>query len=112
MEKYYVGRVPDEILEVWRQYGFGYTLNGYLKLVNPNDYQTILEEVYLRSEGATALFTTSMGDIIVWEDNRYLSLLNFRKGVASCISAGFKFFFKNLKEETFRKKALDWLPYP
>lgn len=110
--KCYTGRVPEEILEVWKQYGFGYILNGYLKVVNPNDYQTILEEVYLRNEGAIVLFTTAMADIIVWEDNRYLSLLNFKKGMASCISAGFDFFFEDLGDEAFKNKALDWSPYP
>lgn len=53
-----------------------------------------------------------MGDIIVWEDNRYLSLLNFRKGMASCISAEFDFLFDDLWDEDFKNKALDWSPYP
>lgn len=108
----YTGKIPEEMLEVWMQYGFGSILEGYLKIVNPDEFQTILKEVYLRSKGAIVLFTTSMGDIIVWEDNRYLSLLNFRKGMASCISAGFKYFFSNLEEEAFKNKALDWSPYP
>ncbi len=110
--KSYTGRVPDGILEVWKQYGFGSILNGYLKIVNPDEFQSILKEVYKRNAGAVVLFTTSMGDIIVWEDDRYLSLLNFRKGKASCISAGFEFFFDDLEEEAFKNKALDWTPYP
>ncbi|MEJ8553230.1 T6SS immunity protein Tdi1 domain-containing protein [Tepidibacter sp. Z1-5] len=107
----YTDRVPEQMLQVWKQYGFGSILNGYLKIVNPDEFQSLLKDVYVRYENSVALFTTSMGDIIVWEDNRYVGLLNFRRGKITCISAGFKFFFRNLEEEAFKNKALDWLPY-
>ena len=31
----YSNKLPDEILNVWRQYGFGDFMNGYLRIVNP-----------------------------------------------------------------------------
>ena len=107
----YMGRVPEKLVEVWKQYGFGSILEGYLKIVNPDEYQCILEDVYVRSKEAIILFTTSMGDIIVWEDNKYLIQLNFRRGKMKGISSGFKYFFSDLEDESFLEDNLDWLPY-
>lgn len=107
----YVGRVPEKLVEVWKQYGFGSVLDGYLKIVNPEEYQCILDDVYVRSKDAIVLFTTAMGDIIVWEDNKYLIQLNFRRGKMKGISSGFKYFFSDLEDESFLEDNLDWLPY-
>ena len=54
-----------------------------------------------------------MGDLIVWEDNKYLKLLDFRRGKIRVISSGFKFFFSDLQDdESFYQRYLDWSPYP
>ena len=37
--------VPPELIEVWEQYGFGTFCDGYLQVVNPNDYAALLESV-------------------------------------------------------------------
>lgn len=108
----YTGKIPEQLLEVWKQYGFGSILNGYLKIVNPDEFQSLLKDVYFRSEGAIPLFATSMGDILIWEDNRYLMMLNFRKGTMKGITAGLKYFFFDLEEEEFMKKNMEWKPYP
>jgi len=109
----YNRNIPEKVLEVWRKYGFGSILNGYLKIVNPEEFQVLLDDVYVRNKDAIVLFTTSMGDLIIWEDNKYLKLLNFRRGKIKGLSAGFKFFFSDLQEdESFYQSDLDWLPYP
>ncbi|APC40574.1 T6SS immunity protein Tdi1 domain-containing protein [Clostridium estertheticum] len=107
----YTGKVPKELLYVWNKYGFGTILNGYLKIINPEEIQEILEEVYTRNQQAIPLFTTAMGDIIVWEKERYLNLLNFRKKVVSVISAGFDFFLDDLGDVSFLDEELNWKPY-
>ena len=42
--------MPKELIEVWRKYGFGSLLNGYLKIVNPEDYKEVLVESYIQTE--------------------------------------------------------------
>jgi hypothetical protein len=107
----YTGKIPEDMLEVWKQYGFGSILGGYLKIVNPDEFQPLLKDVYVRNQNAIALFTTSMGDIIVWEDNKYLILLNFRRGKMKGISSGFKYFFSDLEDTSFLDEDMDWMPY-
>ncbi|MGG1441763.1 T6SS immunity protein Tdi1 domain-containing protein [Brevibacillus laterosporus] len=108
----YTGRIPLELVNIWKQYGFGSILQGYLKIINPDKFQDLLEDVYIRYQEAIPLFTTSMGDIIVWEKGRYLNLLNFRKNRVSVISAGFDFFFEDLNDNSFLDEELNWFPYP
>ena len=40
--------VPDELAKIWGEYGFGRLLGGYLKVINPEDYQQLLNETYFR----------------------------------------------------------------
>jgi hypothetical protein len=108
----YDGKIPEQLIEVWKQYGFGSILKGYLKLINPDSFAELLEEVYTRSKEAIPLFATSMGDIIVWEKGRYLNLLNFRKGKVNVISAGFEFFLEDLNDKSFLDEELEWNHYP
>ena len=33
----YRDKVGDDVVEIWKKYGFGTTFNGYLKIINPDD---------------------------------------------------------------------------
>ena len=30
--------VPKEMIEIWKKYGLGSFMNGYLRVINPDDY--------------------------------------------------------------------------
>ena len=40
----YESILPKEILNVWKEYGFGTILDGYLKIINPDEYSEILDK--------------------------------------------------------------------
>ncbi|MGG3639965.1 T6SS immunity protein Tdi1 domain-containing protein [Bacillus gobiensis] len=107
----YKDKIPEQITDVWKKYGFGIMKNGYLKVVNPNEYRDILSDTYVRHNLAIPLFTTAMGDILVWEDG-YLLAINYRKHQVNVVAKNFKFFFGDLSDNYYLEKALDWLPYP
>ena len=107
----YADKLPMELISVWKEHGFGSLLNGYLKFVNPDDFQNLLNESYFRGNVSIPIFTTGMGDIINWEENRYLRLVKFRRGNFHGISAGFDFFFSDLMDEGFCDRNLDWEQY-
>ncbi|SHM57782.1 T6SS immunity protein Tdi1 domain-containing protein [Gracilibacillus kekensis] len=108
----YKEKLPAELIEVWDKYGFGTVLNGFLKVINPEEYLDILERCYIRYEQAIPIFTTAMGDIIVWEKNKYVNLLNFRKGQVHVVASGFDFFLDDLNDDEFMNEELMWEPYP
>lgn len=106
----YKGIVPDEMIEFWGKYGFGSLVNGYLKSVNPEEFKEVLLEGSVRYQNSVVLFSTSMGDLIIWSDN-YVRMLNFRYGVVETILFKFDFFFQNVADEYFRDKYMKWVPY-
>lgn len=106
----YTGKIPGQIIDLWKRYGFGSMLNGYLRVINPEEYLDILKGSYNRYEKAVPVFTTGMGDILVWENN-YLLLLKYRKGTVDVAAGEFKFFLENMKDDYFLEKVLDWKLY-
>jgi hypothetical protein len=95
----YQGLIPPELLEVWKEHGFGTFYGGYLKIVNPDDYQEILEESFFDSKVSIPIFTTGFGDIIIWRKSKYVTLIEYRKKDATVLSSGFDFFFEDLMVE-------------
>ncbi|WP_072053020.1 T6SS immunity protein Tdi1 domain-containing protein [Hymenobacter terrenus] len=108
--------VPPEVLEVWEQYGFGTFCDGYLKVVNPDDYADLLADTYqltsTPSQGPpVVLFATAMGDLLIWEFD-FLSLVDYRHGNVSIIAKGLDFFFDDLADGETLSNQLLWEPYP
>ncbi|MBA3927131.1 GAD-like domain-containing protein [Listeria rustica] len=40
--KEYENALPKEIMHIWSEHGFGNFLNGYIRVINPNDYRQVL----------------------------------------------------------------------
>lgn len=107
----YKNRVPNEMIDLWSNYGFGTFIQGYFKSVNPDEFKLILEESSQRYKHAIVLFATGMGDLIIWSDG-YVRLLNYRHGIIKTIMYTFEFFFQNMNDLDFRDEDLSWQPYP
>lgn len=112
----YKEHLPNELIEVWKGYGYGTFMEGYLKVINPDDYLTLVSDGYIRSAGTIPIFATSMGDIILFEkdenEESYIVMINFRKGKTKVLASKYSLFIRFLEDEMFKGKALDWLPYP
>lgn len=78
--------LPDELIEVWKKYGFGSFYGGFLKTVNPDDYADVLHEIAPLFEKEVVMFTTGLADLIVLEmetkddDRGYAHILLYRTG--------------------------------
>ena len=112
----YEDLVPPEIIEVWQQYGFGTLRDGYLKIVNPDDFAELLTGTYqLTSTASTAppvvLFATAMCDLLIWEDG-FLTRIDYRHGQTEAIGRNLNLFFKNHADDFNPRERLLWEPYP
>ncbi|HET9505145.1 MAG TPA: T6SS immunity protein Tdi1 domain-containing protein [Hymenobacter sp.] len=108
--------VPPEMLVVWQEYGFGTFRNGYLKVVNPDEFNELLADTYqLVSTPAAAapivLFATAMGDLLIWEDG-FLIRIDYRHGETEIIGRNLTLFFKNHVDDFNPQQRLRWEPYP
>ncbi|MBC1564301.1 T6SS immunity protein Tdi1 domain-containing protein [Listeria booriae] len=106
----YRAKLPEEMINFWTKYGFGTFMEGYFKSVNPIEYKDILEDTSERYTDGIVLFTTGMGDLIIWSDG-YVRMLNYRYGIVKTIMSKFKFFFQSLESEKFKNDYLMWNPY-
>ncbi len=116
----YKNRVPKELIEIWKKYGFGTFFNGYLKIINPDKYEDLIYETYIQNDEnikfTTCLFTTGMGDLIIWEyineNDTTITLLKYRTGKYRIIGPKFNIFLKLLEDEDFLEEELEWKEYP
>lgn len=100
----YESQLPQEIIDLWKSYGYGTFYNGYLKVINPNEYKELIESSYFQGNVSIPIFATAFGDIITWEKNQFLGIIKYRYGENDVISDGFDFFFEDLSSGEFDKE--------
>ena len=74
----YKGQVPDEVIEIWKNYGLGSFLNGYLRVINPDDYKELVEETYFRGNVAIPIFITAFADVVTWEEDEFIGMIEYK----------------------------------
>ncbi len=99
----YEGLLPEEMLVVWREYGFGTILDGYLKIINPDEYRDVLEMAYFAADIAIPIFVTAFGDVIVLEKGDYIYSIRFKNGTFEIIPGGFEFFWEDMENEYIKE---------
>lgn len=102
----YKSLLPEQLIALWQAYGFGTIADGYLKVVNPDDFVNLLKETYSPVyKNPIVMFATGMSDLIIWE-NDYTLLLNFRYGVSKVIESGFQYFLEDIYDKGFIDEEL------
>ena len=46
----YRDKVPADLVQIWEEDGLGTYLDGYLKVINPEDYLELVQETYFRGD--------------------------------------------------------------
>lgn len=85
-------KIPKTLLKIWQNYGLGTFMNGYIKVINPDDYQSIIDNTYFPYKDAVPIFVTAFGDIITLESGEYISIMYFRYGKCELMLKDFDFF--------------------
>lgn len=96
----YDGRLPKDIIELWNEYGFGSFLNGYLKVINPHDYDDIVKESYFDADKGIPVMVTGLGDVITYEEG-YMVGIFYRYSDSSVLKKGTELFFRDLMDEWY-----------
>ena len=107
----YKGQVPDEIIEIWKNYGLGSFLNGYLRVINPDDYKELVEETYFRGNVAIPIFITAFADIITWEEDEYIGMIEYKNLGARILLKGKKRFFNFFKNKNIWNNIFEFNMY-
>lgn len=89
---------------IWEEYGLGSLLDGYLRLINPNDYQEILNDTYFRGNESIPIMITAFGDVLTLEEGQYIGMVNYKYGTFVIMAKNFKRFLQKLEDEYFLGK--------
>ena len=92
----YKDQVPAELVQIWQEDGLGTFLDGYLKVINPDDYLELLQDSYFRGDVAFPMFVTAFGDIITWEKNTYVGIVQYNIQDLDIICKGLDLFIRFL----------------
>ena len=60
---------PEELIWVWENMGFGIYEDGFLQIVNPDEYEFVFEYIDKLLEPTVVWGVTALGDLLVWEGN-------------------------------------------
>ncbi len=100
----YQGKLPEQIIQIWKEYGLGSFMDGFLRTINPNEFQDILQRAYFMGIKSIPVLVTALGDMIVWEDNTYLAILRFRHGTFSIMEKGCNYFLDDLIDDGYKEE--------
>ena len=105
------GKVPAELLDFWREYGFGNYGGGLLKMIYPMDYVDTLALWLGEQEGCLPILMTGFGTLFLYRrrseaaDDMCLLDVHYRR--SGSFSAGFSDFFERiLPSENFAGQFL------
>lgn len=103
--------LPNELIAVWKKYGMGSLFYGYLKMINPEEYQELVIDTYFRGSVAIPIFVTAFGDIICWEENKYIRMIKYKNGIFKGMASGFEFFWEDLERGLYDKEYFEFSRY-
>ena len=103
----YRNLVPKEMIEIWEKYGLGSFLNGYLRVINPDDYKELVEETYFRGKESIPLFTTAFADVVTWEEDELIGMIEYKTLDVNAIWEGMDNFFELLSNKRFLEKNFE-----
>ena len=103
----YRDQVPEELVQIWEEDGLGTFLDGYLKVINPDDYLDLVQETYFRGDISIPIFATAFGDIIVCEEKQYLRMVKYKDGTFATFLEDLSLFIKFLPDESFTDDYFD-----
>lgn len=102
-------KLPGQLIDFWNAYGFGTFMNGYLKLVNPSEFQSHFDEAYNNNDNEIVFAITGLGDFLTWAGDAVRAVY-FKNGYDSIIESGDDmewFFDMDLADDGFLRDNLN-----
>lgn len=66
----YNNTLPEELLNIWQTMGFGMYEDGFLQLVNPDEFEFVFDYIDKLLEPSIVFGVTALGDLLIWEGNQ------------------------------------------
>lgn len=108
--------LPQELIYIWKTMGFGIYEDGYLQIINPEEWDFVFQYIDKILEPSVVIGITALGDLLFWEEEKSKKvdrafLINIDNGTANAvtqISSLLNLFINQFVEE---KDYFDAKPY-
>lgn len=107
----YIDKLGEDVIDVWKKYGYGSAFRGYLKVVNPDELQQLLEETYIMPFDDIPVFVTGMGDIIACNSRGSFVIVDYRHQRTKVLWTDRKIRWNYLMEAYYLDKYWQLDPY-
>lgn len=108
----FAGSVPDDVLSLWRSYGVGVIGDGFVRTVDPATASEALRAIAGLSEKAVPIFTTGLGDVIIFAAPTF-HIIKFRWGVVEFLAGDdVGALMEKLQDDNFLDSVLERAPFP
>lgn len=105
------GKLPEELLTIWRKYGFGNYGHGLLKIINSDVYSDTITLWLGEQKDCYPILMSGFGTLFIYrklsEANDDICLLDIHHRKSGSFSIGFSDFFREIiPSENFAKQFL------
>ena len=95
----YDKKIPQDMIDLLREYGYGSFFHDYIKVINPHDYEDVVRESYFDGEYAIPIMATAFGDMILYNTKeQILVILLYRYKDLEVLGS---YFFRNLASQAY-----------
>lgn len=107
----YGSQIPIELQRIWKEDGIGTFADGYLKVINPDDYLELIKNTYFRGGESIPIFTTAFGDVIIYTQNGFIDIIYYRSNTFEVAGKKMNHFLNFIKDEAFQNDYFDMILY-
>ena len=112
--KKYENILPAELIGIWKEYGCCTMLDGYLRVIAPDDYRELVNDTFYYAENNIPIMVTAFGDVIsILLDAEYnIDIVQYRNGSFGAVSDCFDMFFTEDMESKFFQNEIAHFDIP
>lgn len=103
----YGSQVPIELRRIWEEDGIGTFVDGYLKVINPDDYSALVQSTYFRGDNSIPIFVTAFGDIVIYTQNGFIDIVYYRNQDFEVVGKKMSHFLNFIKDKDFQNDYFD-----
>ena len=107
----YKSSLPTDLITIWKGQGFGSFMNGFFKVINPDEYSDQVKALFPEVDILASVMITGLGDVVYLNGTGAVGLLKCGYGTHRMIAADIKDFLEGLKSENFDPELWDFTSF-
>lgn len=95
----YEKNIPQDMIDLYKEYGFGSFFHDYFKVINSHDYEDVVKESYFDGAYAIPIMATAFGDIILYNTKEQIMVILLYRYMDLEVLGSY--FFRNLVSQVY-----------